>query len=687
MSWLTPGLAAIAAAIAIPSLLILYFLKLRRRDVEVSSTLLWKRTVHDMQANAPFQKLRKNLLLFLQLLVLAAGLLALAQPMLSEKQSAGDRNVIMIDRSASMQTEDGQWKGKAVTRLEQAKREALELIDSLAEPTWLDGVFGGADAGADKATVIVFDSRGEIRQPMTADKGLLRLAVESIQPSDAPTSASQAYRLAIAQAPPRAVPDRDGTMINLPPAVGTVHFWSDGRIKDARDVVPGPEDLVVYNEVGERTSANIGLTGLRAERSFRNPRELSIFVGLVNTDTKKRTVDVQFIVNGSLASVRTAEIAPATGPVSGGQDQPGTGGVVFRFERAGRAVVEVRVKPSDGGDDLLAVDNVGWLVVPPSKKLKVALVSPDDFFTSLALEGMNLALLDKLTPEQYEEQTQHGALSYDVVVFDGWVPSGSLPAGNFLVLGAVPEGFGLQVEPGTGSGEIVDWDEESPIMRSIELGGRVTIARVPTVRVGNDASVEVLAETNVGPVIFDMANARSRAVCVAFDPDASSWPFDVSYVVFLASAIDSLGGVTGSASSGTIQPGGTLSVRLPIGARDVTLTLPGQNGIQLEPAPDGRVAYGPIPRAGILKLSWIGSAAPGDTVEDGRAERLIPVNLLDSLESDVRSAPVLPFASGDIAASQQGSSASPRRLWPWFLLAALLICLFEWWVYNRRVYL
>ncbi len=40
MTFLTPILAGIAAAIAIPALVILYFLKLRRRDVEVSTKLL-----------------------------------------------------------------------------------------------------------------------------------------------------------------------------------------------------------------------------------------------------------------------------------------------------------------------------------------------------------------------------------------------------------------------------------------------------------------------------------------------------------------------------------------------------------------------------------------------------------------------------------------------------------------------
>src|SRR5690606_30657460 len=91
MTWATPLLAGLVAAIAIPALVILYFLKLRRTPREVSTTLLWKQTIQDIQANAPFQKLRKNILLFLQLIILALILLALAQPRSTSTSIAGQR--------------------------------------------------------------------------------------------------------------------------------------------------------------------------------------------------------------------------------------------------------------------------------------------------------------------------------------------------------------------------------------------------------------------------------------------------------------------------------------------------------------------------------------------------------------------------------------------------------------------
>ena len=53
-----------------PAIIALYFLKLRRQPLEVPSTFLWHRTIEDLHVNSLWQRLRQNLLLFLQLLLL-----------------------------------------------------------------------------------------------------------------------------------------------------------------------------------------------------------------------------------------------------------------------------------------------------------------------------------------------------------------------------------------------------------------------------------------------------------------------------------------------------------------------------------------------------------------------------------------------------------------------------------------
>src|SRR5215217_1903545 len=115
-TFLNPWAAAAAGAIVVPSLLILYFLKLRRREMTVPSTLLWKKAVQDLQVNAPFQKLRRNLLLLLQLLLLLLLLLALAKPVANVTPTPGKTTVILVDRSASMAAKTTDGKG---TRLDE----------------------------------------------------------------------------------------------------------------------------------------------------------------------------------------------------------------------------------------------------------------------------------------------------------------------------------------------------------------------------------------------------------------------------------------------------------------------------------------------------------------------------------------------------------------------------------------
>src|SRR3954464_12378112 len=100
MSWfpnfLSPLTGLIAAVVAVPALLVLYFLKLRRRELAVSSTLLWKKAIQDLQVNAPFQRLRRNLLLLLQMLLLVLLLLALARPVTKHTAVAGKTTVVLI---------------------------------------------------------------------------------------------------------------------------------------------------------------------------------------------------------------------------------------------------------------------------------------------------------------------------------------------------------------------------------------------------------------------------------------------------------------------------------------------------------------------------------------------------------------------------------------------------------------
>src|SRR5215218_545360 len=210
MSWmptfLSPLSAAIAGAIVIPSLLILYFLKLRRREMTVPSTLLWKKAIQDLQVNAPFQKLRRNLLLLLQLLLLLLLLLAFSRPVTNFTPGAGKTTVILIDRSASMSAKDVEGK----SRLDEAKRRARDLVETL-------------DRNA-QAMVIAFDESAETKQGLTSDVPLLKRAIDSIEQTDKRSKLKLAYQLAEAQT--------HFSAEQLRPGGGTlpdVWLYSDGR--------------------------------------------------------------------------------------------------------------------------------------------------------------------------------------------------------------------------------------------------------------------------------------------------------------------------------------------------------------------------------------------------------------------------------------------------------------------------
>ena len=177
LTWQT-GL--LLGAIAVPSLLLLYFLKLRRQERTVSSTLLWKKAIHDLQVNATFKKLRKNLLLLLQLLILAAVLFGLSTPVANLLRGPKENIVLLIDRSASMKVVESDGR----SRLEHAKEAAEGFVANLPDES--------------RAMVISFADRAGLECRFTNNRHRLISAIQGIEATDAVSNIGESLQLAVA---------------------------------------------------------------------------------------------------------------------------------------------------------------------------------------------------------------------------------------------------------------------------------------------------------------------------------------------------------------------------------------------------------------------------------------------------------------------------------------------------------
>ena len=153
----------IVAGLALPAIVALYFLKLRRKPVEVPSTYLWSRTIEDLHVNSLWQRLRQSLLLFLQLLVILLALFAFLRPGVMGTKLLNSRVIILLDQSASMSAKD-----VSPSRLDEAKKRALEIVDKLGP--------------SDVAMVIAYSDEAQVVQEYTDNRSLLRQKIQAIEP-------------------------------------------------------------------------------------------------------------------------------------------------------------------------------------------------------------------------------------------------------------------------------------------------------------------------------------------------------------------------------------------------------------------------------------------------------------------------------------------------------------------------
>lgn len=124
---------------AIPLIIMMYILKQKFEEREISSVYLWQQVLKDIEVNTPWQKLKKNLLLLLQLLAAFLLIFALADPFVNLRGSDYANLIIVIDNTGSMNATYDQS-----TRLEKAKDLAETLVKNSATGTQITLISAGS---------------------------------------------------------------------------------------------------------------------------------------------------------------------------------------------------------------------------------------------------------------------------------------------------------------------------------------------------------------------------------------------------------------------------------------------------------------------------------------------------------------------------------------------------------------
>ncbi len=729
MGFLSPITALIAAGITVPLLVALYFLKLRRRQVMISSTLLWKKAIQDMQVNSPFQKLRRSLLLLLQLLILGALLFAMARPTMQATAAPGQRVVIVIDHSASMNATD-----ISPTRLDEAKKAALELIGNLdaggdepggssqgapGQGAGVGGPSGGVSGGASGsaaggAMVVSFAQNARVCQTFTNDLVRLRDAVRGIEPTDQVSDLGPALRL-VEPFANKAMRDDVDSLV--------VYVISDGRVLMDGAAMSLSGAQLRYVPIGGGGGApdadNVGIVSFSARRDFDKPEIVQVFARVANFGQDRVRANLTLSLDGRVTRVQPITLSPAPvastpAPGSGsslalGADStappdaptdaptdspptlsptPGPAGsetsVQFDFVLPGSALVEL----SHDHEDQLAADNAARLTLAPARRLRVLMVTRGNTYLDHGIRSAGVRQLVAMSPDKFEDQDPtalrrggwdaSGASGlagegFDVIVFDGYAPKAT-PLVDSLYFGAVPPIEGLQRVPSR-EGEptlqrILDWVRDHPLLRYVVLDD-VILTEPGRLEVPPQAVVLMTGQS--GPLMAEVVHEGVRHVATSFDVLHSNWPLSVGFPVFLSNTVQTLGlgGLSGEA--GVFYHTGEVAV-VPADAEGalvykgpVRLTVNRTTGAAVLPA---------FTRAGVYQTD-AGIDPPFDRIS---------VNLLDANESDVRTADLLMVST--VAGDAQAQPVSIRReVWRWFIWGALAVMMIEWLVYTRRMHL
>ncbi len=531
-------------------IIFLYLLKVRRREVRIPAKFLWPPITTDVRANALFQKLRPNLLMFLQLLIALLILTALARPMIQAKGLPG-RSAVVVDTSASMGAVEG---GRS--RFERARNHLRALVRDLNPGEQLAIIEAGAQV--------------RVVASLTADKQKLFNAIESLQLSHTSGNIGEALRLASAL-----VGGNEG---------GRIVLLSDGAFPPVLDFSPGKAKLI-YESFGQG-SENCAIVAMDVQERSEG---YEWFVGLRNFGNQPAKGVLEFYAGGKLVDARevTLPAGQSVGQTLGARQLP--------------EPLEARLII----DDALPADNYAYKVGVSEQTVRVLLVGEGNFFLERALALEPNVQLDKAPSVPDTERADHrGEGRYQLVIFDRTTP---LPVKAPAVMVISAQGgpiakLGDKVQ----APRFAVWEREHPLLRYLSLEPVL----IDSARKLEPAPwAKVIAESEKTPLIVAGEHQRKRWVGLGWDLLESDFPLQPAFPIFVANLVRWAIGEQGGIQGITIRTGTPFSLSVPEG--ETELRLVAQDGTTTQhPVNEGTLVHPGIPRVGLYTLQGVQQRIP-----------------------------------------------------------------------------
>jgi hypothetical protein len=655
INMLTP-LQWVIIALVPPAIIALYFLKLKRQPIEVPSTYLWHRTIEDLHVNSIWQRLRQSLLLLLQLLLLVLLMLACVRPGHQGAEMTGDRFIFLVDTSASMSADDIK-----PTRLQAAKDRIVGMIDQMETD--------------DVAMIISFSDVARVEQSFTSSRSLLRQKANRIRPTNRPTDLREALRAAAGLANPGRSSDaeniNDVQVADALPA--TLYLFTDGGVSAVPEFSLGNLDPQ-YIRIGTPAPHNVAIAAFTAEQNPDRPGQLQAFARLENTGTKSVTAGVSLYLNDELIDA-TEVVVP----------EEDSRGVSFELQDLDKGLLRLVVEQHDA----LAIDNTAHTAINPPRRARVLLATPGNEALRLAMateEVVRVADVALAAPADLEtkEHRELAAAGYfDLIIYDQCAAK-DMPRANTLCIGRAPPLDTWSLAEQEVMPLIIDVDRVHPLMQYVELGN-VTLLEGSAVRAPPGGST--LIDSDIGALLSIAPREGYEDAVMGFEvmgtDDAgrtepkTDWPIRRSFPVFLMNVVRYLGGVSDSASTASVRPGQPVTLRTESPVTSVRVRSPNRRETEVYREAQNTFVFTDTNQLGVYDVLEGKQKSPASH---------FAVNLFDSRESDLKPRDVLQLGHDEIHA-QRGLQPARKEWWRWLLLAGLVVLTFEWYIYNRRVYL